>query len=83
MCPHAPETSCQRRKPLPGLLHRAASEFDLSLADVFVFGDKRSEVELAAVVGATGILVKSGDGANYEFWAGGRPSGMFPFGRRG
>lgn len=63
MCPHAPEALCSCRKPLPGLIEAAAQALDLAPANSFVIGDKRCDIDLAAAVGAEGILVTTGHGA--------------------
>ncbi|WP_174296824.1 D-glycero-alpha-D-manno-heptose-1,7-bisphosphate 7-phosphatase [Sphingomonas bacterium] len=69
VCPHAPSDGCGCRKPRPGLAHRAAAELGLALAGSWVVGDKRSDVELADAIGASGILVASGHGAQHVAWA--------------
>jgi histidinol-phosphate phosphatase family protein len=61
-CPHAPEEACDCRKPSPGMVLAAARDLDLDPARSFVIGDKQSDIELAAAVGAVGILVTTGHG---------------------
>ncbi len=61
-CPHRKEDGCTCRKPLPGLLERAAREHDLDLAASFVVGDRYADVAMAHAVKASGILVKTGYG---------------------
>lgn len=68
-CPHHPEIGdetyrkrCECRKPRPGLLHRAARDHDIDLAASYVIGDKASDMNLAAEVGAAGVLVLTGYG---------------------
>jgi D-glycero-D-manno-heptose 1,7-bisphosphate phosphatase len=61
-CPHAPGEDCACRKPLPGMIHSAARDLDLDPARSFVIGDKWSDIELAAAIGAAGILVTTGHG---------------------
>ena len=68
-CPHHPTAgrppyrkTCDCRKPAPGMLWRAARQFDLELKNSFVIGDKECDLELAAAVGARGILVATGYG---------------------
>ncbi len=70
-CPHHPEAivaglrvDCDCRKPRPGMIRQAAAAFDLDLARSFVVGDKLSDVGLAAAVGARGVLVETGYGAD-------------------
>ncbi|CAN5890462.1 D-glycero-beta-D-manno-heptose 1,7-bisphosphate 7-phosphatase [soil metagenome] len=72
-CPHHPEGTiaefsreCECRKPKPGQLLNAAADLGLDLERSFVVGDRWSDVEAAEVVGARGILVRTGYGAYAE-----------------
>lgn len=65
MCPHSPGANCDCRKPLPGLLHRAARELGVVTEQSFVIGDKPCDVHLGLVENATAILVRTGYGAEY------------------
>jgi D-glycero-D-manno-heptose 1,7-bisphosphate phosphatase len=56
-CPHLPAAGCRCRKPEPGLLLDAATDFGISLAGVAFIGDKESDVAAALAVGARPILV--------------------------
>jgi D-glycero-D-manno-heptose 1,7-bisphosphate phosphatase len=63
-CPHAPPADCACRKPHTGMLMQALADLRLdSFAGVAVVGDKAADLELAAAVGARGILVRTGKGA--------------------
>jgi D-glycero-D-manno-heptose 1,7-bisphosphate phosphatase len=62
LCPHAPESRCACRKPLPGMALAAASDWDLTLPGSYVIGDKRADLELADAIGAIGILLTTGHG---------------------
>ena len=53
---------CNCRKPKPGLLLRAARDFDIDLANSWMVGDRHSDVELAANAGVKSALVLSGYG---------------------
>jgi len=67
-CTHRREDNCECRKPLPGLLHRAAAEHGIDLARSFVVGDRYLDVALAHAAGGRGIMVLSGYGrGEYEF----------------
>ncbi len=70
-CPHHPEISgaCQCRKP--GLLHyrQAAERFGVDLGTGWWIGDRMSDVRPATVVGGTGILVQTGQGAKHTLVA--------------
>jgi len=70
-CPHHPDASiaayrrhCDCRKPKPGMVHRAAADLGLDLTRSVVVGDRWLDLQLAAAVGAKGILVKTGYGAS-------------------
>lgn len=58
--------TCDCRKPLPGLVHRAARDLDLDLRRSVVVGDKWSDVALAPAAGMRGILVRTGYGRSQE-----------------
>jgi D-glycero-D-manno-heptose 1,7-bisphosphate phosphatase len=64
MCPHKPEDSCSCRKPLPGLLLRAAKDLSLNLHRSWMIGDAWSDVQAGQTAGMRGtILLKTGRGA--------------------
>ncbi len=54
---------CDCRKPLPGMVRRAAAERALDLARSVVFGDRAGDMQLAAAAGLPGILI---DGIPYS-----------------
>ncbi len=62
VCQHAPDEGCSCRKPRPGLLHQAAQELQIDLNRSYVVGDRFNDIQLAANVGAKGILVLTGYG---------------------
>lgn len=53
---------CDCRKPKPGLIHRAAQEFDIDLARSWMIGDRYSDIELARNAGVNSAFVLSGYG---------------------
>src|SRR5207248_688229 len=64
VCPHHPtegsapyRTTCDCRKPAPGLLLRAAAELNLELPASTMVGDKSSDLVPARAVGARAVLV--------------------------
>ena len=61
-CPHDAPDACDCRKPATGLLTRAAADQGFALTDAFVIGDKGSDIEAGRRVGATTILVLTGEG---------------------
>lgn len=61
-CPHRPDESCGCRKPRPGMLHRAADQYSLSLRRSYLIGDAVSDIEAGYEAGCECILVLSGRG---------------------
>lgn len=62
-CPHRAEDACDCRKPRAGLARRAAAELGLDLHRCMVVGDKPADIGLARHLGATAVLVRTGEGA--------------------
>ncbi len=63
-CPHHPTEAlggyrvvCECRKPDTGMARRAAADLGLDLARSYVVGDQATDMELAARIGARGILI--------------------------
>ncbi|MCC7201577.1 MAG: lipopolysaccharide heptosyltransferase II [Nitrospirae bacterium] len=63
VCPHHPNDGCACRKPRPGMLLKAAKEHGITLHSSYVIGDKIIDIQTAHGVGAKGILVMTGYGA--------------------
>ena len=68
-CPHHPEAGtgtytqeCTCRKPLPGMLLRAAQELHLELSTSYMIGDKLIDVEAGHRAGCQSVLIKTGYG---------------------
>ena len=68
-CPHHPRAviealkiDCDCRKPKPGMVEQARQAFAIDLARSFVVGDKVTDVQLAAAIGARGAIVETGQG---------------------
>jgi D-glycero-D-manno-heptose 1,7-bisphosphate phosphatase len=53
---------CDCRKPKPGLIERAAREFEIDLAQSWMIGDRYSDIELARNAHVHSGFVKSGYG---------------------
>ena len=71
-CPHHPDigeppyrTICDCRKPLPGMLRKAARDHDIDLSQSYVVGDRSIDLETGNAIGAYTILVRTGYG-NHE-----------------
>lgn len=53
-CPSRPEENSPDRKPMPGMILRAAEEFDIDLSMSVLVGDKNSDIQ-AGIAAGVGI----------------------------
>ena len=67
-CPHHVEgiideysKECHWRKPNPGMLEEAASEFEIDLGESFIIGDKMTDIEAGCRAGCRTILLADGN----------------------
>lgn len=72
-CPHHPEAvvealrhTCDCRKPLPGLIRRAAAALDLDLTRSYTVGDRWQDVEAGRAAGTRTVMVRTGYGTADE-----------------
>ncbi len=59
-CFHDDADACSCRKPKPGALLEAAAQYDLSLTDSFMVGDRWRDIEAGHMAGVRTILVGPG-----------------------
>ena len=70
-CPHQPlkgyegeiaelKFDCDCRKPKPGMLIKAAEEWNISLEDSWMIGDSDSDIQAGKAAGCKCIKIKSG-----------------------
>ena len=60
-CPHGPESTCDCRKPKPGMLIEAKHKYNISMNDSWMIGDLESDIKAANAAGISKtILVRSG-----------------------
>jgi D-glycero-D-manno-heptose 1,7-bisphosphate phosphatase len=72
-CPHHPDDGCACRKPLPGLVERAAAEHGVDPARSWLVGDSERDIRCGEAAGVgTRILVRTGNGRRDEAAAAGR-----------
>ncbi len=62
-CPHAADSTCECRKPRPGMLHEIAQRYNTSLAGVPAIGDSLRDLQAAVAMHAQPMLVLTGKGA--------------------
>ena len=70
VCPHAPESSCQCRKPAPGLIEQARSDYGFEAGTTVFVGDSRRDADAAIAAGCKPVLVASGKPLDSESVAG-------------
>jgi D-glycero-D-manno-heptose 1,7-bisphosphate phosphatase len=62
-CPHAPQESCDCRKPLPGLFKQIAERFGVELEGVPTAGDSLRDLQAGAAAGCETHFLRTGKGA--------------------
>jgi histidinol phosphatase-like enzyme len=60
-CPHGPGSTCECRKPRPGLVLRAADELGVDLARSWGVGDAARDLESARSAGCGGAVLVWGN----------------------
>ena len=67
-CPHHPtaglgiyKSKCKCRKPSPGLINKAVSEFNIDRSRSFFIGDKDTDMEAASAAGIRGYKFNTGN----------------------
>ncbi|MGA7827781.1 MAG: D-glycero-beta-D-manno-heptose 1,7-bisphosphate 7-phosphatase [Geobacteraceae bacterium] len=73
ICPHHPDhgpgsqpEECSCRKPLPGMIEKALSDFQIDPARCYLVGDKLSDIEAGRAAGCRCLLVRTGHGSVSE-----------------
>ena len=61
-CPHGPDEGCACRKPEPGLLKEIERRLHTPLYGIPVIGDRMTDIQAAQTVGASPVLVRTGNG---------------------
>ena len=60
-CPHVDADGCACRKPRPGLLLRAAADWNIDVRASFMVGDRWRDIGAGGAAGCTTILVAGGE----------------------
>jgi len=67
ICPHDALDKCTCRKPLPGMLLKAASDFDIDMTSSWMIGDRESDIQAGVQAGVQTIFITGGqDGDLYS-----------------
>jgi len=61
-CPHAADSTCECRKPKPGLLEQIQSRFSVDLNGAPMVGDSLRDLQAGVAVGCAPFLVLTGKG---------------------
>lgn len=61
-CPHAADSTCDCRKPKPGLLRQIAERFNVDLTGMPTVGDSLRDLQAGTAVGCKPYLVLTGKG---------------------
>lgn len=57
VCPHDDYHNCECRKPKPGMLFKAANDFEINLKDSFFIGDSWKDIEAGRRAGCRTVLI--------------------------
>ncbi len=65
-CPHHPDEACGCRKPATGMLDQLEAYLGRTVANAFLVGDSRKDLELALAKHCRPVLVRTGNGRHTE-----------------
>lgn len=77
VCPHAPNSGCDCRKPAPGLLVQAIESSGIPRQATMVIGDALRDIEAAWAADVSPVLVRTGKGRLTEVALAGRAVPVF------
>jgi D-glycero-D-manno-heptose 1,7-bisphosphate phosphatase len=88
-CPHHPDgkiaeyaVECQCRKPQPGMLLTAATEYNIDLSRSWMIGDILNDIEAGSRAGCKTILINNGNETEWQFSENRLPTAIVPNLRR-
>ena len=61
-CPHGPDDACECRKPRPGMVYQALTQFQQAASDTWVVGDSLRDIQAGQQAGCKTALVATGKG---------------------
>jgi D-glycero-D-manno-heptose 1,7-bisphosphate phosphatase len=61
-CPHREDEHCLCRKPQPGMLLQASTEWNVDLSHAYMVGDALSDIRAGHAAGCRAVLVRTGRG---------------------
>ena len=66
ICPHLPDGNCECRKPLPGMIVKAAAMLGIPISSCLMAGDRFSDIQAAQRAGVDNALIPSNDTPDLE-----------------
>jgi D-glycero-D-manno-heptose 1,7-bisphosphate phosphatase len=60
VCPHSDEDRCRCRKPKPGMLTDAATEFGVDLSESYMVGDRWRDIDAGVAAGCRSVFIDRG-----------------------
>jgi len=60
VCYHRQIDECKCRKPKPGMIFEAASDFNINLNDSYMIGDRKSDIEAGIAAGCRTVFIEQG-----------------------
>jgi D,D-heptose 1,7-bisphosphate phosphatase len=82
-CPHAPDAAieqyavaCDCRKPMPGMILKAANDLDIDTARSWMIGDILHDIEAGNRAGCKTILINNGNETEWKMTAMRKPTGV-------
>jgi len=64
-CPHRPDEDCRCRKPSSGMVEQAVEDHGIDIANSWIIGDKRLDIETGFNLGMATALVLTGYGESH------------------
>jgi len=77
-CPHSNEGDCECRKPKPGLILKAAYDFQIDLSKSWMIGDILNDVEAGKSAGCNTILIDNGNETEWLYTKDRTPNYIVP-----
>ena len=68
VCPHDNSDACLCRKPLPGMLLKAASDLSIDLNSSWMIGDRDSDIQAGQKAGCRTIMIGTQQLRNNQQW---------------
>ena len=64
LCEHHWDTKCECRKPKPGMINQATSDYQIKREGLVYIGDELKDYDAAVAAGITGVVIGEFEGPN-------------------